>query len=63
MQIHPHIYIIYTYPHTCTYMSAIALALLAAKSMTEEYSARKQGYLRIKFSLLPKDAAEVDYLV
>lgn len=44
-------------------MSAIALALLAAKSMTEEYSARKQGYLRIKSSLLPKDAAEVDYLV
>lgn len=44
-------------------MSAIALALLAAKSMTEEYSVRKQGYLRIKSSLLPKDAAEVDYLV
>lgn len=52
--------------HTHTYLQihdcCCVRRTFAARRMTEESSARKQWYLRIKFSLLPTDTAEVDYL-
>lgn len=49
--------------YTHTHVLAIASALFAAKSMTRGHGARKHSDIsEKKSSLLPTDAAEVDYL-